>query len=146
MGTLAFFLGSSLYGAVCIIEGHQCRETVDIKIKRHVDKYFNEPPEFLMNIIKENSSNENYYPSYVVAKKLGINGLALSKITSSMDVERTTSKSRVNIGLCLKFESKSKKVLGYSRKTDRGWEFSQNTVALLARYMVIFFNILAKIS
>jgi len=41
---------------------------------------------------------------------------------------------KYNIGLSLKFDAKGLKVLGYSRKNDRGWEFSQAAYELCARY------------
>lgn len=41
---------------------------------------------------------------------------------------------RVNIGLNLKFEARGQKVLGYSRKGDGGWEYSQRAVDLIQEY------------
>ena len=43
---------------------------------------------------------------------------------------------KTNIGLSLKFESKGLKVLGYSRRNDRGWEFSETTARALENYKV----------
>jgi 5'-3' exoribonuclease 1 len=43
---------------------------------------------------------------------------------------------KINIGLSLKFESKGLKVLGYSRKNDRGWEFSETCAQALEKYKV----------
>lgn len=40
----------------------------------------------------------------------------------------------INLGLSVKFEAKALKVIGYSRKTDRHWEFSQSTVDLIKEY------------
>lgn len=39
-----------------------------------------------------------------------------------------------NLGLSLKFEAKALKVINYSRKEGRNWEYSQNTVDLLREY------------
>lgn len=60
----------------------------------------------------------------------------LSKITSSFQVLVGTE--RVNLGLNLKFEGKKLKVLGYSRKTEGGWEFSNKAVGLIQEYMAKF--------
>jgi len=48
----------------------------------------------------------------------------------------------VNLGLSIKFEAKARKVIDYSRKTDRYWEFSQTTVALIKEYKVTDANTL----
>lgn len=49
---------------------------------------------------------------------------------------------KINLGLSVKFEAKAQKVIDYSRKTDRYWEFSQTTVALIKEYKVMDVNIL----
>jgi 5'-3' exoribonuclease 1 len=46
----------------------------------------------------------------------------------------TSDGRKYNIGLSLKFDAKGLKVLGYSRKNDRGWEFSQAAYELCAQY------------
>jgi hypothetical protein len=43
---------------------------------------------------------------------------------------------KTNLGLSVKFEARAQKVIGYSRKADRYWEFSQTTVALIKEYKV----------
>lgn len=61
-----------------------------------------------------------------------MSGLTLSKLTSSVMV--TVGDSKTNIGLNLKFEAKSQKVLGYSRKGESGWEFSTKAIDLIREY------------
>lgn len=73
-----------------------------------------------------------YYPSYQVADLIGISGHALSKITASFMVVADGRKQ--NIGLQLKFEAKALKVIGYSRKNGRFWEFSERAVELIKSY------------
>lgn len=70
----------------------------------------------------------------MLSRTLGMSGLSLSKITSSLMLWGPESK--LNAGLNLKFEAKSQKVLGYSRKTDNGWEFSNKAVDLIRDYKV----------
>jgi hypothetical protein len=60
-------------------------------------------------------------------------GRAMSRITSSFLVI-TNNNQKVNLGLNIKFEAKSLKVVGYSRKNDRYWEYSQKTIDLLKEY------------
>ncbi|WVR07588.1 hypothetical protein IAU60_004630 [Kwoniella sp. DSM 27419] len=78
-----------------------------------------------------------YYPSPVLARRLGIPALALSRITSTLLVLLEDG-SKTNVGLSLKFESKGLKVLGYSRRNDRGWEFSEKTAQVLKEYKEAF--------
>jgi len=66
---------------------------------------------------------------------LKIGGLELSKITSSLMV-MTSDGMKHNVGLNLKFEAKSLKVLEYSRKNGRSWEFSEKAVQLIREYRV----------
>lgn len=81
---------------------------------------------------------ERYYPSPDVAKIVGLSPRVISKLTSrviALDGDRSGS-GKVNLGLSVKFEGKSQKVIDYSRKTYRYWEFSQATVDLIKEYKV----------
>ena len=77
----------------------------------------------------------NYYPSFKAAEMVGISGRALSKITSSFMVIMSDN-SKINLGLSLKFEAKALKVIDYSRKEGRHWEFSEKAVELIREYRV----------
>lgn len=46
--------------------------------------------------------------------------------------------SKVNLGLSLKFEAKGMKVMEYSRKDGRTWEFSDKALALIRSYKTMF--------
>lgn len=78
-----------------------------------------------------------YIPSHLVTRQVRMSGLTLSKITSSVMVTGNGDQ-KTNIGLNLKFEAKSQKVLGYSQKNENGWEFSQKAIALIQQYNVDF--------
>ena len=93
-------------------------------------------PDFGTRIAQYEDRTTNYVPSFAVAKMLGLNGLVLSKITSSFSV--IVDDQRQNLGLNLKFEAKKLKVLGYSRKGESGWEFSQKAINLLREYRAKF--------
>ena len=81
-------------------------------------------------------TGERYSPYFEVAKTLGLSSKLVSKLTSRVMANGDRS-TKVNIGLSVKFEAKALKVIGYSRKTDRYWEFSQSTVDLIREYKVI---------
>jgi hypothetical protein len=66
---------------------------------------------------------------------VGLSGRAVGKITSSFMVI-TSNGQKNNIGLSLKFEAKALKVIDYSRKDGRYWEFSEKAVELIRDYKV----------
>lgn len=76
-----------------------------------------------------------YYPSFKAAEMVGMSGRALSRVTSSFMV-LTSDSQKVNLGLSLKFDAKGMKVLDYSRKEGRFWEFSDKAVDLILEYKV----------
>lgn len=69
---------------------------------------------------------------------VGITGRALSKITSSFMVI-TSDGQKTNLGLSLKFEAKALKVVDYSQKDGRHWEFSEKAISLIQEYRVRVF-------
>lgn len=85
--------------------------------------------------IVANQVGLRYFPSFKVAEMVGITGHALSKITSSFMILAPDG-GKVNMGLSLKFEAKGLKVISYSRKNDRFWEFSDKAVELIKAYKV----------
>lgn len=82
------------------------------------------------------SSRQHYTPSFQLAKQLKIPSLVLSRVTSSMTVSCLRMKKSWNLGLEMKFESKQLKVLGYTRKGGRGWEFSTDGKNLISAFQV----------
>lgn len=66
---------------------------------------------------------------------VGLSTRAIAKITSSLMVVNS-SNQKVNLGLSLKFEAKSQKVIDYSKKDGRYWEFSEQAIDLLHEYKV----------
>jgi 5'-3' exoribonuclease 1 len=77
----------------------------------------------------------NYYPSFKAAQMVGTSGRALSKITSSFMVIMSDN-AKINLGLSLKFEAKALKVIDYSRKDGKHWEFREKAVELIREYRV----------
>ena len=94
---------------------------------------------------KQDEKLIRYYPSFIVAKKLQIHPLFLSRITSKFMVGGLNDRL-INFGLEIKFESRHEKVLGYARRNVRGWEFSEMTMALLSEYKKNFPDLFQKLS
>ncbi|EMD33893.1 hypothetical protein CERSUDRAFT_55746 [Gelatoporia subvermispora B] len=128
-GTKVFFLGEHAYGVAAQIAG-TTESTLSIILaffpseKAENDKF--------KSIVEKRRSTQ-YFPSFRVAQILGMSGKALSKITSSFMVV-TSNDQKINLGLSLKFEAKGLKVIDYSRKDGRYWEFSEKAVDLIREY------------
>ncbi|KAF9953306.1 5'-3' exoribonuclease 1, partial [Modicella reniformis] len=132
IGSHVFFLGQgSHYGAPAQVIAH-VDNALALNIFIPIDN--RGEPTFGHEIVNEALGSAVYLPGYVVCKKVGISGIILSKLSSSLHVVYRSTDRRVNLGLNLKFEGKKQKVLGYSRKTDSGWEYSQKAVDLLQEY------------
>lgn len=140
VGTRAFFLGDlqNGYGRPLEVVGH-----ADSKANVWVSVANVKPREFGRQIVMDAARQTPYTPSFAVARMLSLNPLVLSKITSAFQV--LLEEGRINLGLNLKFEAKKLKVLGYSRRSDNGWEFSQKAIELIQQYMIKFPEFIAGI-
>jgi 5'-3' exoribonuclease 1 len=130
--SVGFFLGDYNYGQPLEVAGYSSG-----KLSIWLGVLQTREPEFAKKIIHDAQKGMHYLPSYMVAKQLDLHPLTLSKITSSYFI-RTVGDLRVNLGLNLKFEAKKQKVLGYSRKSQSGWEFSAAAIHLIVEYMKHF--------
>ncbi|KAK3846807.1 MAG: XRN 5'-3' exonuclease N-terminus-domain-containing protein [Linnemannia gamsii] len=130
-----FFLGHGHYGCPAQVIAHSDNA---LALRVAIPNEHKGEPTFGHEIVKEALSGFVYQPSFVVNKKVGISALILSKLTSSLHVVYRSTDRRINLGLNLKFEGKKQKVLGFTRKTESGWEFSQKAIALLQEYKKLF--------
>lgn len=144
-GTRAFFLGDMAYGRPLQVTGHapdpkggQDRATVWVSSLKKREQ------EFGVEIVHQAERKNPYSPSYHVARQLQLHPLVLSKLTSAFNVN--SSGLRLNLGLNLKFEAKKQKVLGYSRKSENGWEYSPKAIDLIKQYMIKFPEFVARIA
>ncbi|GAB7360547.1 hypothetical protein MBLNU230_g0432t1 [Neophaeotheca triangularis] len=135
----AFFLGDMAYGRPLQVMGHQPDERAEVWLSM----LMGQEPEFGLQVAQRVERSTPYMPSYQVAKTLNLHPLVLSKLTASFNVN--SSGLRLNLGLNLKFDSKKLKVLGYSRKSERGWEYSPKAIHLLTEYMTRFPEFIARI-
>jgi 5'-3' exoribonuclease 1 len=138
VGSRAFFLGEFNYGRPLEIVKHK-----DDRAEIWLSTVVGREPEFGREIVAKAQRETPYIPSYAVARQLQLHPLVLSKITSSFSVNVTGL--RVNLGLNLKFEGKKLKVLGYSRRGESGWEFSNKAISLIQQYMIKFPEFIAGI-
>ncbi|KAG6873483.1 hypothetical protein C0995_015186 [Termitomyces sp. Mi166 len=128
-GSKIFFLGEHAYGVAAQVSATTEKSLSVILAffpaeKAEIDQF---------KAIVENRRSSRYFPSFKAADMLGISGRALSKITSSFMVI-TSDSQKSNLGLSLKFEAKALKVIDYTRKDGRHWEYSEKAVELIRDY------------
>lgn len=138
-GSRAFFLGEFNYGRPLEVTGHK-----DGRAEIWLSTIKGKESEFGHGVMSKTNGQTQYTPAFTVAKMLGLHPLVLSKITSSFSVS-ALGLPRLNLGLNLKFEAKKLKVLGYSRRSERGWEFSNKAIQLISTYMTMFPEFIAGI-
>lgn len=142
--TRAFYLGDFAYGRPLQVTGHQTGADGVPKAEVWVSQLVNREPEFGLDIAMQAERRNPYTPAFLVARQLNLHPLVLSKLTSAFMVQ--SSGLKLNLGLNLKFEAKKLKVLGYSRKSESGWEYSPRAVELLKQYMINFPEFIARIA
>ncbi|KAJ7157550.1 exonuclease II [Mycena crocata] len=132
-GSRIFFLGEHAYGVAAQVSATTDTTLSVILAFFPSDKAENDR----FKAIVDARQSGRYYPSFKVADMVGMTGRALSKITSSFLVI-TSDNQKTNLGLSLKFEAKALKVIDYSRKEQRHWEFSEKAVDLIREYKANF--------
>lgn len=125
------FLGDMGYGSSATVVGYNDQKTtLSIRISKIQTSA---EPNIGRRRFEIEKREIKYYPSFDVAKKLKINPLFLSKITSGYMIEDAKGR-KVNIGLELKFEARRMKVLGFTKKSGKFWEYSPLAIQLLSDY------------
>ncbi|KAJ3538611.1 hypothetical protein NM688_g6492 [Phlebia brevispora] len=139
-GTKVFFLGEHAYGVAAQVS-ETTKDTLSIILAFFPSEAAEN--EKFKSIVAHRVSNK-YYPSFKVAEMLNLAPIAVAKITSSFMVI-TSDGQKNNVGLSLKFEAKALKVIDYSRKDGRHWEFSEKAIELIRdykeKYPEIFFSL-----
>ncbi|KAH9944834.1 exonuclease II [Amylocystis lapponica] len=128
-GSKVFFLGEHAYGVAAQISSTTTDTLSIILAFFPTEKAENEK----FKEIVANRLSIRYYPSFKVSEMVGLSPKAISKITSSFMVI-TSDGLKCNLGLSLKFEAKGLKVIDYSRKDGRYWEFSDKAVEFIREY------------
>ncbi|AAS51874.1 ADL046Cp [Eremothecium gossypii ATCC 10895] len=142
-GSRVIFLGDYAYGGEATVDGYTSATRLKLTVNKQSTKA--EP-----NIGKRRAEMDrkavHYWPSFVVAKRLGLHPLFLSRITSRFLIE--VDNRSVNVGLMVKFPARDEKVLGYARKNRESWEYSNLTLQLVDQYrknFPDFFNALMNV-
>lgn len=150
-GSKVFFLGEHAYGVAAQVS-ETSKDSLSIVLavssllKLRREALADHSPQFFPNAQAENEkfreivndrSSQRYFPSYEVSDLVGLSGMAVAKITSSFGV-LTSDNQQNNLGLSIKFDAKAMKVIDYSRKNGRYWEFSDKAVELLKEYKAKF--------
>lgn len=137
------FLGAFAYGAPATVAGH-----TDDKLNLKIDKILSAlEPTIGKKRLAIEKKEIKYFPASEIAKTLGVSPLFLSKIAGSYMLKDKGGKM-VNVGLNLKFEARRQKVMGYTRKYLKFWQYSLLALELLKKYQKQFpdfFNKLQKI-
>ena len=92
--------------------------------------------EALKQVVAERAATQ-YFPIFQVAVMLAMSIRTLSLVTSSFMVH-LEDRQKVNLGLGIKFEGKSLKVINYSNKNGNVWVFSNLAIDLIRDYKVCF--------
>ncbi|CDF90186.1 ZYBA0S06-02674g1_1 [Zygosaccharomyces bailii CLIB 213] len=143
-GSQVIFLGDYAYGGEAVVDGYSNSSRLKLTVQK---MSLRSEPTIGKERAKVDSNLVKYYPSFIVAKKLQLHPLFLSRITSRFMVTDQQGKN-INVGITVKFEGRHQKVLGYARRNYRGWEYSNLTVDLINEYrknFAGFFNKLATI-
>ncbi|ORY35580.1 hypothetical protein BCR39DRAFT_21407 [Naematelia encephala] len=133
VGERVIFLGGMAYGTAA-----QVVSTTDTSLDISIAYFPSESKENaeFTRVVSRRAAG-TYFPSHVLSRRLHMSALALSRITSTLLVLLEDG-SKTNIGLSLKFEGKGLKVLGYSKRNDRGWEYSEKAARAIEKYKTAF--------
>ncbi|KAJ4480064.1 exonuclease II [Lentinula aciculospora] len=137
-GSKIFFLGEHAYGVAA-----QVSATTDTSLSVVLAFFPSDKSEnaqfkaIVQGQSPLSSFSAVYYPAFRAAEMLGLSSRGIARITSSFLII-TSDNQKHNIGLNIKFEAKSLKVIDYSRKEGRHWEFSEKSIKLIKEYQEAF--------
>lgn len=131
-GTKVFFLGIPGFGCPARVIGTAGDQiTVEMAFFHDMAK-----EHAILRKIVQQRAQVKYFTTQEVAAQLHVSSIVLGKLASGVAIYH--GNQRMNIGLNLKFEAKSRKVLGYSRRTSQGWEYSERAVHLMQDVLTKF--------
>jgi 5'-3' exoribonuclease 1 len=117
LNSTVIYIGPQHYGSFATISGHYSTapgaQSVNLSVSAAAPE-----PEFSKQIVLQ--SKLQYYPSYMIAKTLGIHPLALAKITSSVYLE---GNKQADLGIRVKFSKQGLQCPEYARRVD-SWNSS----------------------
>ncbi|XP_065842209.1 5'-3' exoribonuclease 1-like isoform X2 [Oscarella lobularis] len=137
VGSDCFLVSNPYYGSTAKVKN------VDKEKKRiHVKAAVVPEPDF-EDIKWLQFSGDEYKPSGQISYELGLHPLVLSRIMSSVKIEKTKTKSKAqvqifNVGLRFKNARRNQELPGYARKVNEMWTYSYRAVQLLNEYIERF--------
>ncbi|XP_025419892.1 5'-3' exoribonuclease 1 isoform X2 [Sipha flava] len=144
-GSTVFTLDPPFFGCQSIVVGEYISSRVKIDIMLEPEPYYHNLKEYL-----ENFSTEFFYAS-AAASKLSINTHLVAKITGTIllmvESYEDRNEKKINIGMNLKSNKRNEEVVGYTKKFENTWMYSQKTIDLLDEYIQRFpeiINVLLK--
>lgn len=136
LGSKVFVLDAPFYGCQADVLGGFISSRVKINITLEPEPYFYDLKERL-----ESVSTELFYAN-TAASKLSINSHLLAKITGTIFLTVETYEDRnekkMNIGMNLKSNKRNEEAVGFTKKFDNAWMYSQKTIDLLGEYIQRF--------
>lgn len=142
LGLTVIFLGAFAYGAPAQIAGYTGNDKVNIRIDKIQSTL---EPNFGRKRLEIERKQIVYLTSFEAAKVLRVSGLFLSKISGSYML-REKNGGKVNIGLDMKFDARRLKVLGYTRKDNKFWEYSPLAIEVFKEYQRKFPQLLKNLN
>ncbi|XP_062506213.1 5'-3' exoribonuclease 1-like isoform X2 [Corticium candelabrum] len=138
-----FLLSNPHYGSMVKVVSID-RRAYRVQVKATVQS----EPNFEQILAHKDALSDEYRFSGKVADGLGISPLVLSRIASSLQVERINKtkagdKQTVNIGLNFKFSKRNEEMLGYARYDGDVWKYSRQAEDILAQYVTTFSRLFA---
>lgn len=130
VGLPVVFLGAFAYGAPATVAGYSGNDKINIRVEKIQSQL---EPTIGKKRVEMEAQEIRYLTSYDAAKVLKINGLFLSKITGAYMLKDKKG-GRTNVGLEIKFDARRLKVLGYTKKNGRFWEYSPLAIELIKEY------------
>jgi 5'-3' exoribonuclease 1 len=135
------FLGEYAYGGQATVTGYTSTSRLDATV---VKMSMKSEPQFGAICAQVERKKIRYIQQSQASKSMSVDSLFFSRITSSYSVEN--GGQRVDVGLNLKFDSRRLKVIGYTRKGLRGWEYSEKAMNLIKQYQSKFSKFFGALS
>ncbi|XP_022099990.1 5'-3' exoribonuclease 1-like [Acanthaster planci] len=142
-----FMLGAPNYGcqgSVVDVEDGRVRVTLSCPVEPDLNHLRNSQSHYEIQ----------YLPAHILAQRLGLTSLIISRLSGSIFVGRGSKHSssvgasnNFNIGLNLKFNKTNQEIQGYSKKDESGtWLYSTKVIDIIRDYMAKFPEVFLRIS
>ncbi|XP_050547911.1 5'-3' exoribonuclease 1-like, partial [Daktulosphaira vitifoliae] len=136
VGGNVFVLDAPFYGCQAEVIGGYISSRIKIDITLTPEPYFYDLRDTL------NSVSIEMFNANAAAAQLALSPYLLAKLTGTIflmvDSEEDRHEKKINIGMSLKFNKRNEEVIGYTKKVEKYWLYSQKTIDLLREYLERF--------